>query len=66
MKVHAPSVQEPAGTLDRFVVDGQAVTSVAVPTPVLPRALALPPGRPRKLSYPSPSVLSVIDREGEL
>jgi Lrp/AsnC family leucine-responsive transcriptional regulator len=44
VKIHAPSIPDLEGTLDRFLVYGQTVTSIVVSTPVPPRALPLPPG----------------------
>jgi Lrp/AsnC family transcriptional regulator, leucine-responsive regulatory protein len=42
VKVHAPSIEDIEGVLDRFLVHGQTVTSIVVSTPVPPRPLPLP------------------------
>ena len=42
IKVHAATIPELEGTLDRFLMYGQTVSSIVVTTPVPPRPLPIP------------------------
>ena len=41
VKIHAPAVDQLEAVLDRFLVDGQTVTSIVVSSPVQPRSIPI-------------------------
>jgi Lrp/AsnC family transcriptional regulator, leucine-responsive regulatory protein len=41
--VHAPTIEDLEGVLDRFLLYGQTITSIVVANPVPPRALPVTP-----------------------
>jgi Lrp/AsnC family transcriptional regulator, leucine-responsive regulatory protein len=43
VKVHAPTIEDLEGVLDRFLLYGQTITSIVVANPVPPRALPVVP-----------------------
>jgi Lrp/AsnC family transcriptional regulator, leucine-responsive regulatory protein len=43
VKVHAPTIEDLEGVLDRFLLYGQTITSIVVANPVPPRALPVTP-----------------------